>query len=240
MFFCSFWPLHPYYIEYTAMKTFVSIAQKTNPNIKFVVMSSLGTLNPFWIPSLLINTLFCGKTKYKYLANEYLRQSGLNYNIMRPPQLVDDFDKLDKDLTSQKLICISQSWNPIQTPNGKDVSDKRKAGMSANAMLRSECANVLAELAANKTLDGKLSKCTFNVWQGYKESIKINNGSRLDYDCLHNDSKDDLQRFKGINHDKPYWMFISGIIVSSAVFVKMVFPNQTTKGIQYVKRKAGW
>ena len=98
MFFYSFWALHPYYIEYTAITTFVSTAKKTNPNVKFIVMSSLGTLNPFWIPSLVLNTLFCGILKYKYLANEYLRQSGLNYIIMRPPKLMDSFDKLDKDL----------------------------------------------------------------------------------------------------------------------------------------------
>ena len=197
-------------------------------------MSSLGTLNPFWFVSLLLNTLFCGVIKYKYFANQYLRNSGLNYIIVRPAGLVDNYDKLSENVKNNKIISISQCYNPLIKPKLPTKDGKKEKG--SNTILRSDCAIILTDLALNTGINNNLNKCTFNLWCGSNESMNINNGNILNYNILHNDNKNDLNRFKGINHDRPYWIAMSVIGVSLAALTRFAFPKQTNKLIGYFKR----
>ena len=201
----------------------------------------MGTLNPFWLPTLILNGLICGAAKYKYFANQCVRQSGLDYVIFRPPGLVDpdgnskgknkkNADKKSSDEHTGMLnkendkgndrfdfknrqLCMNQDWKPLK---GIKFSEQ-----DAGLMSRSKLAQVIAQCAIDPNVCDKsnLKKTTINIWQGYTKDLSKNNAQLFDWNQLHNDNSKDLIRFNNIQHDTPYWICMSTLVVLIAIIL---------------------
>lgn len=103
----GFDPTAPYRVDYEGTKNLVDLAQSKGIN-HFVLVTSLCTsqlfhpLNLFWL--ILV---------WKKQAEEYLRQSGVNYTIVRPGGLKDE------DNTNQVLMASADSLFDGSIPRQK-------------------------------------------------------------------------------------------------------------------------
>ena len=57
---------------------------------KFILTSTMYITRPYSFPAFFVNTIAGGSLKYKLQAENYLRQSGLNYVIVRPGRLTGE------------------------------------------------------------------------------------------------------------------------------------------------------
>lgn len=84
-------PRHPYMINYVGMQNVIDAVRQT-PSVKRIVRLTGKGEQPFSVFTILINMLGCMAKAWNYQGEQLLRESGLNYTIVRPGLLKSSKD----------------------------------------------------------------------------------------------------------------------------------------------------
>lgn len=84
-------PRHPYMINYVGMQNVIDAVRQT-PSVKRIVRLTGKGEQPLSVFTILINMLGCMAKAWNYQGEQLLRESGLNYTIVRPGLLKSSKD----------------------------------------------------------------------------------------------------------------------------------------------------
>lgn len=136
----------PEKVDYLGMKNLAESIKSSSSNdqTKLIQCSSVGVTRPSWFKCQMINLLTGGAIKWKKDGEESIRQTGINYCIIRPTHL----------LGGQKINV------PVSSKSGEGVNFVADHGDKISGSIqRTDVAMIMVEAALNSETD----KCTIDI-----------------------------------------------------------------------------
>eukprot|EP01102_Stenamoeba_stenopodia_P021997 TRINITY_DN9010_c0_g1_i1.p1 TRINITY_DN9010_c0_g1~~TRINITY_DN9010_c0_g1_i1.p1 ORF type:complete len:315 (+),score=35.37 TRINITY_DN9010_c0_g1_i1:143-1087(+) len=181
---------HPKRIDYEGVKNVVDTARDSGTCKRLVVVSSLAVTRPWFPIAIILNSLISTVLAYKLESERYIRESGLEYTIIRPGGLID-----------ANKVAPSSLSRVIQLDQGDRISGRITVQDVAEIAIKS----LIAPSARNATFE-----CIAQNATGRQVS-EANNDLNAHLDGAFTNIQQDVTELPRISHTLPLIIVWSGI-----------------------------